>query len=394
MAKYEVLSDLLRRANLSAPDLLVADVAASLSQEGCRHLVLYLVDYEQETLRRVALAAELLADGPEEVKILGTMAGRAFQLQEVVTAKTDDGWCVWSPVRERAERIGVLEIRFDPLPDDAAQLCEDLGRLIGHLIRTADQYTDALELSRRRQPMSLAAEVQWHLLLPPLTFRAPDVALAGILEPAYHVAGDAFDYSLNGDLLTFAMLDSMGHGLTSSLASALSLTGLRYGRLRGMDLSAIAHQIDEALLGQFGGDTFVTGHLAHLDTATGEFHWINAGHPDPLLIRGSTVVAEAHAEPCLPLGLGIEEPDIGRLRLEPGDRLLFYSDGVVEARPAGGAQFGLDLLRARIERHLADRLIPAEMLRRIVKEVVAHRGGPLADDASLVMIEWLPDNGG
>jgi serine phosphatase RsbU (regulator of sigma subunit) len=112
------------------------------------------------------------------------------------------------------------------------------------------------------------------------------------------------------------------------------------------------------------------------------------------LIRGSTVVAEAHAEPCLPLGLGIEEPEIGRLRLEPGDRLLFYSDGVVEARPTGGAQFGLELLRSRIERHLADRLIPAEMLRRIVREVVAHRGGPLADDASLVMIEWLPDNGG
>jgi serine phosphatase RsbU (regulator of sigma subunit) len=388
----EILSDLLRRANLSAPDLLVADVAASLTRAGCTHLVLFVVDYEQETLRRVALATELLADGPEEVKIVGTMAGRAFQLQEVVTSQGDDGWTAWSPVRERAERIGVLEIRFDTLPPDAITLCEDLGRLVGHLARTANQYTDALELSRRRAPMSLAAEIQWNLLLPPLAFRSPDVAVAGILEPAYEVAGDAFDYSLNGEILTFAMLDAMGHGLTSALASALSLSGLRYGRLRGMDLSEIAREIDEALIAQFHRETFVTGQLVRLDTATGHLTWINAGHPDPLLIRGTAVIAECHADPCLPLGLGIEITEIGALRLEPGDRLLFYSDGVIEARPVGGAQYGLPRLREQVERQLADRLIPAEMIRRIVKEVVAHRGGPLSDDASLVVIEWLPEN--
>ncbi len=393
IAKYDVLSDLLRQANLSAPDLLVADVAAALGQFGCRHLKLYLVDYEQDTLRQVALAAELAVDAPEVVEVAGTMAGRAFQLQEVVMVESDGGWTTWSPVRERAERIGVLEVAFDQLPDGAREMCEDLGRLLGHLIRTAGQYTDAMELCRRRQPMSLAAEVQWHLLLPALTFRAPDIALAGILEPAYHVAGDAFDYSLNGYLFTFALLDAMGHGLTASLASALSLTALRYGRLRGQDLTAIALEIDEALIDQFDRETFVTGHLARLDTGTGELTWINAGHPDPLLVRGSRVIAEVHAEPCLPLGLGIDIVEVGRVRLEPHDRVVFYSDGVIEARPSGGAQFGLDRLRSRLERHLADNLIPAELIRRIVKEVMGHRGGPLADDATLIMIEWLPENG-
>jgi serine phosphatase RsbU (regulator of sigma subunit) len=394
LATHDVLSDLLRRANLSAPDLLVADMAASLSGAGCRHLSLYLVDYEQESLRRVALGAEFLVEGAGEVPVAGTMAGRAFQLQEVVTAENEGAWNVWSPVRERAERIGVLEVGFERLPADALRLCEDLGRLVGHLIRTADQYTDALELSRRRQPMSLAAEIQWHLLLPPLAFCSPDVALAGILEPAYEVGGDAFDYSLNGDILTFAVLDAMGHGLTSSLASALSLTALRFGRLRGMELPDIAREIDEALISQFEGETFVTGHLVRLDVVTGELTWINAGHPDPLLIRGSTVVGEVHAEPCLPLGLGIDIQEIGRRRLEPHDRLLFYSDGVIEARPVGGAQFSVARLRERLERHLAGNIIPAEIIRRIVKEVLAHRGGPLADDASLVMIDWLPEYGG
>jgi serine phosphatase RsbU (regulator of sigma subunit) len=285
-------------------------------------------------------------------------------------------------------------VRFQTLPDGALALCEDLGRLIGHLMRTADHYTDAIERCRRRQPMTLAAEIQWDLLLPPLTFHSPDVALAGILEPAYEVAGDAFDYSLNGDELSFAVLDAMGHGLTSALTSALALSGLRYGRRRGMDLRETAHEIDSALIEHFQGESFVTGHLVRLDTATGQMSWINAGHPDPLLIRGTTVVAEVHAEPCYPLGLGIVISEVGALRLEPGDRILFYSDGVVEAGPTAREQFGIARLRERIERHLADRAIPAELIRRIIKEVIVHRGGPLADDATVVMIEWLPDNSG
>jgi hypothetical protein len=391
--RLEILSDLLRRANQSAPDLLVADLAAALSEAGCRHLVLYVVDYEQEMLCPVALAAELLADAPPCVKVNGTMAGRAFQLQQVVTARTNGGWTLWTPVRERAERIGVLEVGLDEMTHDTVQLGEDLGRLLGHLVRTADQYTYAMELSRRRRPMSLASEIQWDLLLPPLSFSSPDVALAGILEPAYDVGGDAFDYSLNGDVLIFAILDAMGHGITSSLASALTLAGLRYGRLRAMELVDTAVHIDRALVDQFHGETFVTGHLVRLDTASGEMVWINAGHPDPLLLRGAAVVAEPHAEPCLPLGLGIDVSEIGRLRLEPGDKLLFYSDGVIESRPDGGPQYGIDRLKDRVQRHLADRLLPAEIIRRIVKEVVTHRGGPLQDDASVVMIEWLPHNG-
>jgi serine phosphatase RsbU (regulator of sigma subunit) len=82
--------------------------------------------------------------------------------------------------------------------------------------------------------------------------------------------------------------------------------------------------------------------------------------------------------------------ELGEMRLEPGDRLLFYSDGVIEAKPDLGEQFGIERLRDRIERHLTNQLPPAEILRRIVKEVLAHRAGPLRDDATLVMIEWRP----
>ncbi|MDP8936975.1 MAG: serine/threonine-protein phosphatase [Actinomycetota bacterium] len=385
-----IIGDLLRRASLTPPDLLAADVASALESAGGNHLVLYVVDYEQQTLQPVALASELMDDRPKGVNIEGTMAGRAFRTQESVAAETAEGWKVWAPVRERSERIGVLELGFASVDEVLIRLCDDLGLLVGHLVLTAGRYTDLIELRRRRRPMNLAAEMQWDMLLPPLAFTSPDLAIAGLLEPAYFVAGDAFDYSLNGDLLGFAILDAMGHGVSSTLSSTLALGAFRFGRRRGLDTTVIAEQIDDALIEQFDGESFVTGHLAGLDVATGELEWVNAGHPPPMLVRGSKVVAELRCDPCLPLGLGIQITEVGRCQLRPGDKLFFYSDGAVEARPAGGQEFGLERLRDLVEEYTGAGLLASETLRRLATSLREHRGGELEDDATLVFLEWQP----
>jgi hypothetical protein len=384
-----IIGDLLRRAALTPPDLLAADVANALQDAGGNHLVLYVVDYEQETLQMVALASDLLLDGPKGVNIEGTMAGRSFQTQKVLSAETADGWRVWAPVRERAERIGVLELGFPTVDDELLALCDDLGLLVGHLTHTAGRYTDLIELRRRRRPMNLAAEMQWDLL-PPLSFTSPELAIAALLEPAYFVAGDAFDYSLNGDILGFLIIDAMGHGVNSTLASTLALGAFRYGRRRGLDLDVIAEHIDDAVAEQFQGESFVTGHLARLDVATGDLRWINAGHPPPLLIRGSKVVSELSCDPCFPFGLGIAITQTGHCRLQPGDRVLFYSDGAIEARPTAGEQFGLDRLVSEVEQYIGAGVLAAETLRRLAARLRQHRGGELEDDATLVFLEWLP----
>jgi serine phosphatase RsbU (regulator of sigma subunit) len=392
--RADVISELLARANLTPPDLLAADVAAALGDAGGNHLIIFVVDYEQATLQPVALASELLDERPVGVAIAGTMAGRAFQRQEVLSAETDDGWRVWAPIVERAERLGVLELGFTTVDDEVRCLSEDLGRLVGHLLQTAGRYTDVVELRRRRRSMTLAAEMQWDMLLPPLAFRSPQVGIAGLLEPAYEVAGDGFDYSLDGENLHFLMLDAMGHGLRATLASTLALAAFRHARRSGRDLPGIAHVMDEALASEFGGYTFVTGHIGSLDTATGQFRWVNAGHPAPLLARGSKVVAEINCRPCYPLGLGIVEPEIGECQLEPGDALVFYSDGVIEARPDMDRldQFGLDRLKDLLERHIGMGLVAAEVLRRTVRAVADHRAKSLEDDATLVIMEWRPSS--
>jgi len=388
--RAEIVSDLLRRASLTPPDLLAADIAAALQDCGGHRLVLYVVDYEQETLQPVALGTELMTDAPKGVRVESTMAGKAFQTQQVLTAAADDGWRVWVPIRERAERLGVLELGFTTIDDELLILAADLGLLVGHLIHSAGRYTDLIELRRRLRPMNLAAEMQWDMLLPPLGFTSPDLAIAGLLEPAYLVAGDAFDFSLNGDILDFAILDAMGHGISSTMASTLALGAFRFGRRRRLELTVMAGLIDDALIERFDSEEFVTGHIAQLDVGTGRFRWVNAGHPLPFLIRGNKVVAELPCAPCMPFGLGIEITEVGDCQLQPGDQLLFYSDGVTEAHPAGGPQFGVDNLRDAVEQYIGVGLVAPELLRRLARDLRAHRGSELADDATLVFLQWQP----
>ena len=113
------------------------------------------------------------------------------------------------PLLDGAERLGVLGLTLPSIDDALRVRCRWL----------ATQYTDAYSMARRRQPMTLAAEMQWQLL-PPLTFVTARVVIAGLLEPAYEVAGDAFDYALDGDTAHLAVIDPVGHDLTASVLAA------------------------------------------------------------------------------------------------------------------------------------------------------------------------------
>jgi hypothetical protein len=341
--------------------------------------VVYLGDFSGEQLLPMTVGV------PDE-EVAGSMAGRAFSTGEPVTSERDDGIRVWVPVSEQASRTGVLAVTVGD--DDAATVerVELLGVFAGLAIAAAARVSDVPYVRRKGQQMSLAAGMQWDLL-PPLNTRTPGATIAGLLEPAYDIAGDAFDYSISGAHLDFAIIDGMGHGIGSTLLTGLAVGAYRHARRRGASIADIHDSIDDALISNYNDESFATGVVGRLVFGTGRLEWTNAGHPPPLLLRGRKVVAELANEPVLPFGLR-GQPRIGTADLEPGDALLLYTDGVTEARAAGGELFGLDRLTDLLEQEAASGRPPEEMLRRLVHALLEHQPEGLRDDATLLLVQW------
>lgn len=146
--------------------------------------------------------------------------------------------------------------------------------------------------------------------------------------------------------------------------------------------------MDQAIAEQFGPDHFVTAQMTDLDIVNGHLQWVNAGHPAPLLIRNRRVARTLEGPTTLPVGFGGAPPQISECTLQPGARLLCYTDGLIEERDAGGEPFGEERLIACINRIArteggvrADGLWLSRALKR-------ERGGRTSDDATLFLIEW------
>jgi sigma-B regulation protein RsbU (phosphoserine phosphatase) len=362
------------------------DAAAAFGATG---VVLYLVDYGQ-----VDLLPQVRPGRPETgpVPIDGTLAGRAYITGTGVYAESDGR--LWLPVVDGAERAGVLAIALDPAAAADARMragLQTLATLLAEILTARRTYGDALERTRRRLPMQLAAEIIWSQL-PPLTFTTRSATVAAILEPAYDVGGDAFDYAANGDIVHVALFDAVGHGIEASSLTSLAISAYRNARRCGLDLTDTYRSIDKWVNARHPG-SFVTALLGELDTGTGIYRKISAGHPGELLLRRGRCIAELPAPTAMPLGLGALAdpiPTIAEIALEPDDRLLLYTDGVVEARTDAGDFFGLDRLIDFVVKALADDLPAAETMRRLVHALLVHQHEQLQDDATAVLLEWHP----
>jgi serine phosphatase RsbU (regulator of sigma subunit) len=378
------VGELVRQLGTSPPFRLLDVVRGYLAGvEKLETVNLLLVDYGQELLSPF---------GPYQGPSLGQErvdqgeAGVAYRTQATRVGRVQLGWRACVPVTLGVERFGVLDVRLaaEPSPGLMAEL-ERVATALAFALAAAGRATDEVELARRGRPLSLPAEIQWELL-PRSALAAPEYAVAGTLEPAYDVGGDTFDYAAQPQALMVSVTDAMGHGLQAALLAGLAVAALRNARRRRAGLLEQADQANRALHAQFGGEQFVTGQVLRLDVPGGSGAVINAGHPLPRLVRGGRV-EPVGLDADLPLGVDPETIyRVQPLRLESGDRLVLVSDGVLEAAPEGGAAYGAgrleEVLRASQE------LAPYEVARRVVQEVIAHRAGDLADDLTVVCLDW------
>jgi hypothetical protein len=375
----------LRRSLVAQPGSLGALASIAAEALGAGSGRLFVVDYGLRHIR------ELGADGAvgEDLLLEGTVAGRAFATGEP-TEHGDAPTVMWLPLSEGSERIGLLELTVDGSSATSAEIAE-VVRIMVLLLVSGRRYTDVLLRARRVQPLSEAAESQWDLL-PPLSYAGTEVTVSGILEPAYSIGGDSFDYALNPGQLDMAIIDATGHGLPAVLMSSAAISTLRNARREGRTIEQAYRQVDQRIAEQFGHSFFVTGQIASLDVTTGHLSWLNAGHVLPILVRNGSPVGELACRPSMPMGLGGPVVEVAVEPLQSGDRVLFHTDGVSESRSPDGTLFGSDRLADFLVRATLDRVSVAETIRRLSASVVNHVGTGLRDDATLFLVEYRSDN--
>ena len=381
----QVVRSLLERLNVATPGDVLAALRDVLGEAvGATGVRLMFVDVEERVLTVWGSGSP-----GQRIPVGGTVQGEVYLKGDPSRVVIDGHPTVLAPVLARAERIGILEVRVArAAEDDAVALVTAVGLLLGYVVIAADRWTDEFHVLRRRQEMTLAAEMQW-VLLPPSAFAADRVALGGAIEPAYDIAGDTFDYACGPRHLAAAIFDSMGHGVGSARLSDLTVAAYRNARRGGRDLADQAQFVNSAVSAMVADLGFVTGQLLLVDLERpGRSRIVNAGHPPPVLQRGGVTQAlELGVD--FPFGLPFDNPlEAQPLDLRPGDRLVLYSDGVTETRPDDGSPYGLDRFRRDLE-GMVD-LPPRETARRVIANIRAHRRGDLLDDVTLVVVDALP----
>jgi len=193
---------------------------------------------------------------------------------------------------------------------------------------------------------------------------------------------------MESSVLHFAILDAMGHGAEAAQLAHLALESYRSGRRGRLALDQLHEGMDRAITRSGVAEGFVTGQLGVLESRRGVMAWTNAGHPPPILLRRSAAARELVSTPTRPWGLGSGLPDVSLVSLEQGDRLVFYTDGLLEGILAdsdhviGGDptdRVSYHDTGARGAQGIADRLLPRE-------EDPSQR--ERCDDAAILVIEW------
>jgi serine phosphatase RsbU (regulator of sigma subunit) len=243
---------------------------------------------------------------------------------------------------------------------------------------------------RREQELAevrLVAESAQRVVLRPVPRRVGPVGLAvRYLSAASgaRIGGDLYEVAASPDCLRLLVGDAEGKGLPGVQMAAAALGAFREAAFEEGCLAGIVRRMEASLSRQFSEEQFVTAILAEIRPGTGKMEIISCGHPAPLLLGGSRPQLAAGPETgSLPLGLGglagvPRAPLI--IPFAPGDGVLFYTDGVTEARNRAGEFFPL-----ADSASLAGPDDPAALVSRLADEVIRYVGHAPDDDLALLL---------
>lgn len=339
-------------------------------------VALYVLDIDGTHLLRLA-GADRLADQLEAPLAIGPELdadGLAQLRQHLRGFPSAEAFPLW--LRGRA--IGVLITFGRP-----ERSLVEMARQAAAAVTLADRYTDAFAQAQRRKQPKAAAEIQ-QSLLPPRVSRVTGGEVAGNVLPSYEVAGDWFDVIENADGIWVTVADGLGGATRATASSAVALGALRASRRSGAGISEALIVMHQTLRELPGPRAEMTAVVAHWDPVTRDLTVASCGHVPPAIIRadGRAMRIEfpsGHGLGGRPTPKPMEVRDV----LQPGDRLVMVSDGVIKE---GEGKAGLGLNGVVAAALSSERATAADTVRKIHAAVLEASRGELDDDATAVCL--------
>lgn len=303
---------------------------------------------------------------------------------------------VLAALRSPASRTAILAVVATVLAalagvwDGNAGTTAWAARLLVCAVISAAAVLVAADRERREQRLrrlTVVAEAAQRAVLRAMPNSVGQVALAARYLSAADdalIGGDLYEVSATPFGVRMIVGDVRGKGLDAVQLAAAVVGAFRQAALTVPDLGSVAVTLDEVVHAISGEEDFVTAVLAEFHD-DGAVAFVNCGHHPPFQVDAHGARLLDVGEPCAPLGLGVSDARPRRATWGVGSRLLFYTDGLVEARDRDGAFFSIadqtDVLRAGTLDHALD---------TVIARVRRHVPGGLHDDLALVLAERRP----
>lgn len=249
------------------------------------------------------------------------------------------------------------------------------------------------QLALQDRELEIASSIQKNLLQRTIPTIA-GVTLVPHQRQANLVGGDWYDVDVQGSSLTVAVGDASGKGIAAALMATVTLSALRAERGFGSEPARVVERANHALKDVTDADSFTTLIYATLDTVNGRLSWLNMGHPAPFLLRARPADATDGVQGHFLEGprnrvLGwFDSPgfDASVVQLGPGDRIILFTDGFLEAKSPDGEVFGEHRLAEALTR--IGPLEPTSVADELIRTVETYAAGKLDDDLTMLVIEF------
>lgn len=248
------------------------------------------------------------------------------------------------------------------------------------------------QLALQDRELEIAASIQRNLLQRVIP-DVPGITLVPLLRQANRVGGDWYDIEVMDETLTVTIGDASGKGIGAALMATVALSVLRAERGLGADGKRVIARANDALREATDPESFTTLIYASLESRTGFVSWLNMGHPAPFVLKARSssrdVIQGYFAEGPRNKTLGwFENPGLEAttFQLSPGDRLIFYTDGFLEAKDPQGEVYGEHRFAEAVVR--LGPLEARDLSDELVKDVERFAAGKLDDDLTMIIVEF------